>query len=316
MIMDRIARALRAAGTARLLATDPAPGTAAVIAPALRMPFVVDATRKTLLRQWARDLLSEGDDLGQSLLAIVEEEDPADSPDSISARLLRELGDQSIVDALTPTQQLKLIGRLDTLTASATTENPQVRRILENLRGRLEVNADYRGEARAAFDVVLVHTLRFLADRMNIQLSAARVAYLTDPGALEGALQEDYREWMVGNGLQGIVDIEVRDTAAGRVDVRFAFGADRIVTEVKRDEDPFADGALAKYLNQAGAYQVSNVRLGILLVLDLSDKTKGQARSLERSVWLATKPALAPGDLERPSSSSSCPATAPGPPRS
>jgi hypothetical protein len=81
--------------------------------------------------------------------------------------------------------------------------------------------------------------------------------------------------------------------------VRFAYGTDRIITEVKRDDDPFADKALDAYLNQAGAYQASNVRLGVLLVLDLSDKSKGQGRSLAKSVWLTNKPALAPGDLER-----------------
>jgi hypothetical protein len=89
------------------------------------------------------------------------------------------------------------------------------------------------------------------------------------------------------------------EIAGGRIDVRFAFGTDRIVTEVKRDQDPFAEEALAKYLNQAGAYQASNVRLGLLLVLDLSDKSKGQGRSLEKNVWLTTKPSLAPEDLER-----------------
>jgi hypothetical protein len=80
---------------------------------------------------------------------------------------------------------------------------------------------------------------------------------------------------------------------------------------------PFADEALAKYLNQAGAYQASNVRLGLLLVLDLSDKSQGQGRSLEKNVWLTTKPSLAPGETSSGTSSwSSCPATAPRPPRS
>lgn len=104
---------------------------------------------------------------------------------------------------------------------------------------------------------------------------------------------------MAGNGLNGILDIEVGHIAAGRIDVRFTFGTDRIVTEVKRDEAPFRTGALDKHLNQAGAYQVSNVRLGVLLVLDLSDKSAGQGRSFERSVWVTPKPVLEDGDLPR-----------------
>lgn len=300
ILLNQLAQALRAAATARLLGAVPTPGAAAVITPALRMPFVADSRRKALLRRWADELLTtEDDDLGQALRDVVDQDDPTRPADSISATLVRALGDQDIVNALNSEQQLRLLGRLETLASSVDTDNPQVRRALDDMRAGLRHNADYVAETRAAFDVVMTHTLRFLADRMNVQLSLARFAYLRDPAALEGALQEDYREWMAGNGLQGILDIEVSHVAAGRVDVRFAYGTDRIVTEVKRDVDPFAEQALAAYLNQAGAYQASNVRLGILLVLDVSDKSKGQGRSLEKSVWLTTKPSLAPDDLAR-----------------
>lgn len=161
------------------------------------------------------------------------------------------------------------------------------------MRTRLEENDDYSGEVRICFDRVLVDTFRFLDDRMNVILAGERFAYLRKADALEGALQEDYRQWMVGNGLQGVVNIEVSGVSSGRVDVRFAFGPHRLITEVKRDDAPFDAGALDKHLNQAGMYQASNARLGILLVLDLSDKSHGEMRSLENNVWVTTKPSIA-----------------------
>ncbi|MGE4425804.1 MAG: hypothetical protein AB7G37_05045 [Solirubrobacteraceae bacterium] len=300
LIMAQMARALEATTTVRVLpGGTPAPGATRVIAPSLRQPFATDASKKALLRQWAQEVTAEDRAARKALLDTVEVERPDNASAALATRLAREFGDETLADALTAEQQLRLVTRLDAFDNTLEAENPQVRRALDDLRAGLAENVDYVAETRNAFDMIVLRTLRFVADRMNIQLSSSRVAYLTKAEAKEEALQHDYQEWMVGNGLQGIVDIEVPHVGSGRIDVRFAFGTRRIVTEVKRDKDPFGDGALDKYLNQAGAYQVSNVRLGILLVLDLSPKPQGQVMSLEKSIWLATKPALAPDDLER-----------------
>jgi len=297
VMLEQFANALRVSETARLItvATE-TPGLRSVLVPALRMPFAENANRRALLNRWIEDVQSNA---GTALLREVETEYPKGGADSIRSELIRELGDEEAVVMLTDVQCLSMLNRLYARDQRKTADAPTIRRVMDDVRSRLRDNSDYQGDVRCAFDMVLVQTLRFLHDRMNVQLVGKRFEYLTIPDALENALHQDYREWMAGNGLNGILDIEVSHVAAGRVDVRFTFGTDRIVTEVKRDEAPFGTGALDKYLNQAGAYQVSNVRLGILLVLDLSDKSAGQGRSLERSVWVTPKPVLEDGDLPR-----------------
>jgi hypothetical protein len=296
VMLEQFANALRVSETARLLpvATE-TPGLRSIVVPALRMPFAEDVNRKALLSQWVEEFHSES---GTALLREVETEDPKGGADSVRAKLIRELGSKT-VNGLTTEQCLSLLNQLYARDQRKIADAPTIRRVMDDIRSRLRNNGDYQGDVRYAFDLVLKHTLRFLHDRMNIQLSGKRMEYLADPNALEDALQQDYREWMAGNGLNGILDIEVGHVAAGRIDVRFTFGTDRIITEVKRDEAPFNPGGLDKHLNQAGAYQVSNVRLGILLVLDLSDKSAGQGRSFERSVWVTPKPVLEEGDLPR-----------------
>jgi len=297
VMLEQFANALRVSETARLItvATE-TPGLRSVLVPALRMPFAENANRRALLNRWIEDVQSNA---GTALLREVETEYPKGGADSIRSELIRELGDEEAVVMLTDVQCLSMLNRLYARDQRKTADAPTIRRVMDDVRSRLRDNSDYQGDVRCAFDMVLVQTLRFLHDRMNVQLVGKRFEYLTISDALENALHQDYREWMAGNGLNGILDIEVSHVAAGRVDVRFTFGTDRIVTEVKRDEAPFGTGALDKYLNQAGAYQVSNVRLGILLVLDLSDKSAGQGRSLERSVWVTPKPVLEDGDLPR-----------------
>jgi hypothetical protein len=300
VMLEQLALALQATTTARLLPDVEALGLRATVVPVLRAAFLHDASRREVLRAWVRQLAEDEWTAGERLLREVESADPKVEADRLREELIRELdGDEVTADSLSRDGQLRLLRRLDAWHKHLEPEKTQIRRLLADVRSQLGGNPDYAGEIRVCFDRVLVDSIRFLDDRMNVILAGERFAYLRKPDALEGALQEDYRQWMVGNGLQGLADIEVSGVSGGRVDVRFSFGPNRLVTEVKRDPAPFDERALDKYLNQAGMYQASNVRLGILLVLDLSDKSRGEMRSLENSVWVTTKPAIAEGDLER-----------------
>ena len=300
VMLEQLALALQTATTARLLPDVEATGLRATVVPVLHAAFLDDASRTEALRMWVQELNAEERAIGEDLLREMESADPKAGAEKLREELIRELdGDATIADSLSPHHQLQLLRRLDAWNKHLEPEKPQVHRVLSDVRKHLEHNPDFRGEVRICFDRVLVDTLRFLDDRMNVILAGERFVYLRKADALEGALQEDYRQWMVGNGLQGVVDVEVSGVSSGRVDVRFSFGTHRIVTEVKRDNAPFDAGALDKHLNQAGMYQASNARLGILLVLDLSDKSHGEMRSLENNVWVATKPSIAEGDLER-----------------
>lgn len=300
IMLEQLGLALEAVSTARLLPDREPSGLRATVAPILRSAVLHNSTRREALDVWVQELVGEDRSRGDALVEEVASVDPKAGADQLREELIRELdGDEAIADALTPKDQYRLLARLDGRRRLLDVEKPQIRRVLADVSSELSVNQDYHGEIRLCFDRLLDGTVRFLDDRMNVLLSDARFQYLTKSNTLEGDLQEDYRQWMVGNGLQGIADTEVSGVASGRVDVQFLFSGIRLITEVKRDAAPFDEGALDTYLNQAGAYQASDVRLGILLLLDLSDKSRGQMRSLDKSVWVRVKPALTAGDIDR-----------------
>lgn len=67
--------------------------------------------------------------------------------------------------------------------------------------------------------------------------------------------------------------------------VLIAYETHKFVAELKRE---LADGtkeAARSYLGQAGLYQGTDVKLGPLLILDLTDMTDG-VPALEENVWL------------------------------
>jgi hypothetical protein len=81
------------------------------------------------------------------------------------------------------------------------------------------------------------------------------------------------------------VEVEVPEVAGGRVDVLLRFDDVRFVVEIKRElHDASAEG-LPQYIGQSVLYHSTDMRLGLLLVLDLTEKPSGPA-SLERSIWV------------------------------
>jgi hypothetical protein len=139
-------------------------------------------------------------------------------------------------------------------------------------------NADYTGAAKARFDRLLVLLIRFC--RTRIDSLGAAFPYLRrlqhgDERPLEEALHSDLRDFLAA---QGSTEVERSNVASGRADIylpqpgRPAF---RFVIEVKRILDSWTDSNIAPFLRQTTAYQQADLKIGVLAVLDLSDRQAG-----------------------------------------
>jgi hypothetical protein len=117
-------------------------------------------------------------------------------------------------------------------------------------------------------------TTRFLKNRLDItRKDDPSVAYLfeTVDGTLaaESALQDDYFRWISTQSASG--EIEPTNIGGGRADVALKATGERMVIEVKRETDDASFASLAShYAGQTADYQNVSIRLGFLLVLDLT----------------------------------------------
>jgi hypothetical protein len=303
--LEAIARGYRAARVARVL-PDEAPGLAAVIEPRIASTFVRFNYRLDALSKWAAEL-RESPELAGAVAPLQRLVDDSAPP---SAEAIAELREQisdperldTILAKLTGEQQAVLERRLETLDGDESVlSNPIARRLSADIRASLAGAADYEGLTRIFFDRIVDLTIRFVASRLDVEPGFARAGwgYLADPKAVEADLQLDYFNFLKAGPLGHVVSMEERNVGGGRPDVQFSLGGTRIVAELKRDSAPVQAGGIDTFLDQAGLYQSANVALGLLVVLDLSPKPQGQVRSLSQSVWLASKPALADGDVPR-----------------
>lgn len=164
--------------------------------------------------------------------------------------------------------------------------HPVVQRILSDVRIAFAQCSDYNGVIRDDFDELVLQVVLFCKDRQDAGLKelGARGAYLRDSNATEFQFQSDLREWLSGNFLRGDVRTEVEGVATGRADVYVGFGAHRFVIELKRHHGMVNADVARQYLGQAGSYQGTNVKLGMLGVLELV-KREGPPASLEECIW-------------------------------
>lgn len=164
--------------------------------------------------------------------------------------------------------------------------NPTVQRILSRVRVALAQCSDYNGTVRDDFDELVLQVVLFCKDRQDAGLKelGARGAYLRDPGATEFQFQADLREWLSGNFRRGDVRTEVEGVATGRSDIYVGFGTHRFIIELKRHRGLVNEDVARQYLGQAGSYQNTNVKLGMLGVLELVSR-EGPPASLEECVW-------------------------------
>nr|WP_246748028.1 hypothetical protein [Methylobacterium sp. SD274] len=154
----------------------------------------------------------------------------------------------------------------------------------------LRRNGDYRRDpdGRTLFDIVVWTTVLFVVMRSNVGVSSlGRTRYLfeCDPAKtpLEAELHADYFEFLMGSSLASVCQAEARDIGGGRVDILFSFLRTRTVAEIKRTRQKLTnDGVVRRFGLQKASYDVTNVRYGILMVLDLREIGGGQPVVSER----------------------------------
>jgi hypothetical protein len=199
-------------------------------------------------------------------------------------------------------------------------DHPIIGRLFEKIEEALADSDHYRGDTKQKFSVLLLQVLNFCRDRLDAgrKQMGQRGKYLFSASATEWDLQADLREWLTGNLNAGEVLTEVSGISSGRADVFVTFGGTRVVIELKKEDGRVDRESLRTYLGQAVAYQVTNIRLGFLGVLDLT-QSAAPASHLEENVWVAKVQVpsetvlrhvvvfTVPGNLQIPSSLSTVP---------
>jgi len=174
-----------------------------------------------------------------------------------------------------------------------TRPNRTQQRILGDLFRKLEEAPDFRDRlVGMAFRLLVEKTLMFLTLRHDLSrlMALPQCMYLFegDDGkqkTKEKALHQDFYGSLKMSDLARHVETEVCEVGGGRADVLLRFDDFRFVVEIKRElNDPSPEG-LRQYLGQSVLYHSTDVKLGLLLVLDLTEKPSGSA-SLEKSIWV------------------------------
>lgn len=149
--------------------------------------------------------------------------------------------------------------------------HPVVSQIIESTVTDLSRCPDFTGRVKEQLQPIIVSVVRFLAFCLDAQAGGeySHTRYLFKPDALEGELQQHLIEWFRASGFTDLV-VEAQQIGAGRIDLMFSFEGFRFVIELKREQDNAKREGLSLYLRQAGAYQVTNIAIGMLIVLDLT----------------------------------------------
>lgn len=281
-----------------------------LVTPRLCSPFVESEHLRTLLQRYIETLVDDPAriDLATELLAAAGERPKADGSESATSLLgaLRDAG-------LDAKQAEAVVAMRDALSSAAHIERGlQWWQAYGSVAEVLLAHPDRNTRAGRAAGKVLVHVLDFVAERFNLTRGhRPHLGYLTDPNALEQVLADDLvthlRYWL---GDQ--VRTEVSDVGGGRVDVVVDIGDDRVIIECKRDSDPWAPGTLEGWAMQADAYLATGSRIGLLVLLDLADKSQGRPTDLAgsaRAITIGRTPVdhlvvcvVVPGNQKTPSS--------------
>jgi hypothetical protein len=146
--------------------------------------------------------------------------------------------------------------------------------MMVDLKAQLVGKPNYSGEVADRFDRLLLLLLQFL--KLRIDGQGVVYPYLkrieNNSAPHESALQDDL--WLFLTRTE-YPEAEKTDVSAGRVDIYIQQRGFRFVIEVKRLQEEWTEKALQPLLRQTTAYQQTDVRLGILSVLDLSDRPAG-----------------------------------------
>jgi hypothetical protein len=165
-----------------------------------------------------------------------------------------------------------------------------IRRMLEIVDRAFASMEDFAKPAvRSHFLALVLGAANFLAQKLDSSVETDRFSeYLFERGKplpLEKELQQDFMRHARSAGLP--VTDELRGIGGGRADVAYLSDGVVIIVEVKRElADASFDNLLASYGEQTAIYQATNVKLGMMLVLDLSKKN---SRLAHMDTWYDTR---------------------------
>ena len=165
-----------------------------------------------------------------------------------------------------------------------------VRRMLETVDRAFASVEDYVNPLiRSHFLALVLGAANFLAQKLDSSVELDRFSeYLFERGKplpLEKELQQDFLRHARSAGLP--VTDELRGIGGGRADVAYVSEGVVIIVEAKRElADASFDNLLASYGEQTAIYQATNVKLGMMLVLDLSRKN---SRLAHMDTWYDTR---------------------------
>lgn len=173
---------------------------------------------------------------------------------------------------------------------------PTVERMLETVAFDFSGLEDYRRPAtRVDFNILVFNLAIFLQQKLDSSVEQDRFsAYLFkhDDLPIEKELQQDFLRH--GKSACLPVDDEVKGIAGGRADIRYKTNGNTVIIEVKRElVDGSFDNLLSSYGDQTVIYQTTSVKLGAMLVLDLS---KDHSKLNHMDTWYATRTGNLLGD--------------------
>ena len=148
--------------------------------------------------------------------------------------------------------------------------------LIEQSIAAIEDTVDWQSfpTVRRLYTELLRQLLLFLETRLNLTGAHPRVGYLSqsNPTPAERNLQADLHDFLYGQ-LGSHISVEISDIAGGRADISFLVPPYRIVAELKRElNDASFDALQTRYAAQATEYQATDLRLGFLVVLDLTQQ--------------------------------------------
>lgn len=147
-------------------------------------------------------------------------------------------------------------------------------KLFNKIVGELDGVFDYDGQVKAHFDRLIILLIKFLTNRIDGE--SKRFTYLKrfsnrSEAPKESALQDDLHNYLLSVLA---ADVEKTDISSGRADIYIPRIDFRLIIELKR-AFKWTDDELKPYLTQTVAYSQTDIRLGVLGVLDLSDRLPG-----------------------------------------
>jgi hypothetical protein len=260
-------------------------GVTSLVRPRIEANLAQHEWQAHLLREWLRrnpqhDLAAEGTTLIRRIDELISESFSDPQSAAKEGPSLAALIDQAGPSSDSRRRILDVILNAHLVQFANLTDAEVL--VIEKVRETASTNDDYRTSAagHVLFDAVLYGSVRFLHSRLEMtKRHDPGVEYLfeREDGSLplEAELQSDYHRFMY-NAIPG-GEIEISNIGGGRVDVRFVYRAERIITEIKREgTDCTFENLRRIYGGQSTDYQNVSVRLGFLLVLDQCEiRTEG-----------------------------------------